>query len=164
MITIYCQKLDASWLTSEMYGIIGVILGASISGLVAWMIQRAGNKHNEKIESKRNGVKIYTDFFLKDIVDFIDAEVAFMQQIYVSEEIHKSNEIQPHQKSMYAVDTSIRMFKDDFLNEKYKEFVLQTAKIRDEMTKGNPDVALAELVNAREMAAHLKLSIYNKFS
>lgn len=164
MVTIYCQKLDASWLTPEVYGVIGVLLGASISGLVAWMIQRSNNKHNEKVESKRNSVKIYTDFFLKDIVDFIDAEVAYMQRLYISEDKEKYNEIQPHQKIMYAVDTSIRMFKDDILNEKYKGFVLQTAKIKNEMVKGEPDAALAELVNAREMAADLKLNIYNKFS
>lgn len=164
MVTIYCQKLDASWLTPEMYGVIGVILGAAISGLVAWVIQRSNNRHYEKIESKRNGIKIYTDFFLKDIVDFIDAEVAFMQHIYVSDDYDKSNEIQPHQKTMYAVDTSIRMFKDDALNEKYKSFVLQTAKIRNEMAKGEPKAALAELIHAREMAADLKLNIYKKFN
>ncbi|MCT1423738.1 hypothetical protein M3G69_19140 [Klebsiella aerogenes] len=163
MITVYCQKLDSSWLTPEIYGILGVVLGASISGLVAWVIQRSNNKNTQAIESKRSSVKIYTDFFLKDIIEFIDAEVAYMQHIYVSG-AKDINEFPPHQKIMYAVDTSIRMFKDDTLNEEYKNFVLQTAKVLSKVKGDDNQSALNEMIAAREMAASLKLKIYNKFS
>lgn len=65
---------------------------------------------------------------------------------------------------MYAVDTSIRMFKDDTLNEEYKKFVLQTVKVLKKVEANDNQSALDEMIAAREMAASLKLKIYNKFS
>lgn len=162
MITVYCQKLSSSWLAPEMYGLTGVVLGATISGLLAWLIQRANAKRTIELENRKNKVKVFTDFFAKDIVSFIDSEVEYLQKLFVDFDKEKTKGIPEHHKNMTCVDTTLRMFNDIQLNDLFKTFVHQESLLRQSIVENKNDIALDVVVFAREIAARLKWGVIDK--
>lgn len=162
MIAVYCQKLSSSWFTPEMYGLTGVVLGATISGLLAWLIQKSNAKRTIELENRKNKVKVFTDFFAKDIISFIDSEVEYLQRLFVDFDKEKTKTNPEHHKDMTGVDTTLRIFNDIQLNDLFKTFVRQEYLLRNSIIEGKNKDALEVMVFAREIAARLKLGVIDK--
>ncbi|EKZ6362508.1 hypothetical protein RE061_004903 [Klebsiella aerogenes] len=157
MLTVYCEKMvNGSSLSSGMYGLLGVLLGALVSGGIAYLIQKQNSKNAVKLETEKHKINVISSYLLKDIVNFLNEEIANLQDIYLSKKDGDQIPAPEHHKNLINSEINVRTFQDDELTQLFRDFIDAGIKVRKltavEKTIGDTDTLWA----AVNLAASIK--------
>jgi len=124
MLTVYCEKMaTGAFLSPGMYGLFGVVIGALLSGGMAYLIQKQNSKHAIKLEKEKNKISIISSFLLQDVVSFLNDEIDSLQSIYLSDKDGSEIPSPEHHKNIVNNEVNIRIFKDEELTELFLDFI-----------------------------------------
>ncbi|WP_148250554.1 hypothetical protein [Raoultella terrigena] len=131
MLTVYCEKMvTGSSLSPGMYGLLGVVLGALVSGGIAYLIQRQNSKNAILLETEKHKINVVSSYLLTDIVNFLNDEIANLQSIYLSTQDGSLIPIPEHHKNLINNEINVRAFQDEELISLFRDFIDAGNKVR----------------------------------
>lgn len=166
MLTVYCEKMSQSGLSSTLIGLLGVALGAFLGFISSYFTQRWQHKNTLELEQKKSISKLYSDFALGDLFKYIDMEIDYIQQLYYKAITGKptNNKVDGgHVENLIKHRAMIRMFKDENLNQSFEKLIdIRTCFFKEKFKdKGGyivSDPAIT-LNNAMNLSSEIKVLI-----
>lgn len=157
MLTVYCEKMTAgASISPGVYGLAGVVIGALISGGIAYVIQRQNSKNTIKLETEKHKINVISSYLLRDLIEFLNDEVANLQSVYLSPKDGSNIPIPDHHRNLINTEINVRAFQDEGLKSLFADFVSAGNKVR-KLTAAEKAIGDADtLWGAVELAASIK--------
>ncbi|WP_297196263.1 hypothetical protein [uncultured Pluralibacter sp.] len=131
MLTVYCEKMSSgAGIAPGVYGLAGVIIGAIISGGIAYLIQKQNSKNNFKLETEKHKINLTSSYLLDDILKFLDDEIQDILDFCTSTNDNEKYKIPAHLNRLGAIEISIRVFRDDALVDDFKRVIAKGFELR----------------------------------
>ena len=170
MISVYCEKMSQSGLSSSVTGLIGIGIGAFIGLCTAYLTQRWQHKNALSLEQNRSRIKLFTDFALADLLKFLDLEMDYIQRLYARMyglerlgEDYDGN----HRFELAKYKAIITMFNDKKLNDDFEKLL----KFRDDFSIANRNIneslqydPTVKLEKAASLVGEIKVSLFEHCS
>ncbi|WP_447875380.1 hypothetical protein [Serratia fonticola] len=163
MIAVYCGKAAESWLAPEWIGLVGVISGALIGFGGNFLLQRFVLKRTALIESNKLRASFITQHVLKEVLDFIDAEIKYLHELSTLPGPEIPSQLGRHRGSIGKIETMLGLFNDPDLEMEFWELMgqdndLERMVISQDMAKAS-DVLFKALEIATEIKRRLVAAI-----
>ena len=121
MLSLYCGKATQAWWESQL---VGTVSGLLIGVLGTCLTQYLAHRYTIKLEINKAKQLFVNNYFVRDILEFIDKEVLNFQKIhkdyYHLAEGEELGDDLSHRERAALVMSSIAMFKDEKLTSAFE--------------------------------------------
>lgn len=169
MLSLYCGKATQAWWESQLAGTVsGLVLGIVGTCLTQYLAHR----YTTKLERNKARMLFVNNYFIRDILEFIDKEVYNFQQIhlkyYALKEGEELEDDLSHRQRAATILSSIAMFRDKKLSDTFNALLEQRNRVMtshaiNASVRGNarlsPQQLYGTVQDGIELAASLKLRI-----
>lgn len=160
MIAVYCSKIAESGLPAWVPVLIGTAVGAVITGLISYLLQRQAHNNMILIENRKNKAAFINQYVMKDIFSFLDQEINYLQQLSGFNYIPTSDELnRDHRKELARTQTLIKLLDDRGIYNDFHLLLAQKINMENYMVNKGSLPPYTYLGEAMELAAKIKTKI-----
>ncbi|MFV8770811.1 hypothetical protein ACNSPB_26645 [Yersinia enterocolitica] len=160
MIAVYCSKIAESGLPAWVPVLIGTAVGALITGLISYLLQKQAHKNLILLENRKNKAAFINQYIMKDIFSFLDQEINYLQQLSGFNYIPTSDELNgEHRKELARIQTLIKLLDDRGIYNDFHQFLVQKINMENYMVNKGSLPPYTYLGEAMELASKIKAKI-----
>ncbi|EMK5833200.1 hypothetical protein I6M88_18580 [Citrobacter sedlakii] len=165
MIAVYCAKISEpvaealpGWVTS----LFGAVVGAIVTGIIAFYLQRNSHRYALDLERKKNKAEFVNKFVRDRLFNFIDKEIDFLQLLAASSEVvYASDHGFEHRKSLATMQSLAELIEDKDIKMKFYKLTQIGVVMENNIVNCNGAGNLAQLHTAVKLGADIKIAISN---
>lgn len=165
MIAVYCAKISEpivetlpGWVTS----LLGAVVGAIVTGIIAFYLQRNSHRNALDLEQKKNKSEFVNKFVRDKLFDFIDKEIDYLQILSGSKTVVYAADLGfEHRKSMANMQSLVELIENKDIKNKFNELTGVRVGMENNIVNRNGSGNLILLGNAIKLGADIKVAIGN---
>lgn len=163
MIAVYCAKISEpivetlpGWVTS----LLGAVVGAIVTGIIAFYLQRNSHRNALDLEQKKNKAEFVNKFVRDKLFDFIDKEIDFLQVLSGSKTVVYAYDLGfEHRKSMANMQSLAELIENKDIKNKFNELTGIRVAMENNIVNCNGNGNLILLGKAIKLGADIKVAI-----
>ncbi|NIG74927.1 hypothetical protein F3J34_15140 [Klebsiella sp. Ap-873] len=165
MIAIYCEKILEpigetlpGWVTS----LLGAVVGAIITGIIAFYLQRNSHRNALDLEQKKNKAEFVNKFIRDKLFDFIDKEIDFLQILSGAKAVVYAADLGfEHRKSMANMQSLAELIENKDIKNDFNKLTGVRVAMENNIVNRNGSGNLILLGDAIKLGAGIKVAISN---